>query len=61
MIKATTDPVTKSLLLAREQRISQGEKAAALVSEPTTERIPIRMLPTFTSGRKDGLGQNEYL
>ena len=55
MIKATTDPVTKSGLLAREQRISRGERAAALVSEPTTERIPIRMLRLSQVVEKTGL------
>jgi prophage regulatory protein len=44
VIKTTSESVIRSGLLARDQRISKGERAATLLSEPTTERPPIRML-----------------
>ena len=57
MIKTMSEPVTRSGLLGREQRISQGERAAALPSEATTERPPIRMLRLSQVVERTGLGK----
>lgn len=57
MIKTTSEPVTRTGLLAREQRISQGERAATVLSEPLTERHPIRMLRLSQVVEKTGLGK----
>jgi prophage regulatory protein len=57
VIKTMSEPVTKSGLLAREQRISPGERAAALGSDPTTERAPMRMLRLSQVVEKTGLGK----
>jgi len=57
MIKTTSESVTRSGLLAREQRISRGERAAAPPSEPTNERTPIRMLRLSQVVEKTGLGK----
>jgi prophage regulatory protein len=57
VIKTTSAPVARSALLARAQRISQGERAPAVLSEPATERSPMRMLRLSQVVEKTGLGK----